>query len=278
MQVFNVPEIVTGHPQIEAGDIRFVDYRDKGGPFRNRVLFKTFAFSFVQNGQKQIYRAEGSTILRSGQGMLIPEGHSIIAEHSDSDEPYNSIIIFFPASLGKEFIASRKPQEIGKGLVPYIHFGIDGYIEEYVKSLKTLISRGHKLSPELAAIKVNELLTALFDLNANLLVSLFSDRQDLSLRSVIEQNLFKELSLEELAFLANRSVSSFKRDFIKMYGVPPQQYIRDRKLEIASKELLKGRSASELYLDYGYQHLSNFNTAFKRKFGVTPTNYRSTLI
>lgn len=275
MQVFNVPDIVTGHPQIEAGNIRFVDYRDKGGPFRNRVLFKTFAFSFVQHGQKHIYRAEGNTILRSGHGMLIPEGHSIIAEHSDSDEPYNSIIIFFPAAIGQEFIASRQHQEMSKENAPYIHFNIDGYIDEYVKSLKTLICRGQKLSQELAVIKVNELLTALYDLYPDLLISLFGGQRDLSLMSVIEQNLLKELSLEELAFLANRSVSSFKRDFIKMYGVPPQQYIRDRKLEIAGKELLKGRSASELYLDYGYQHLSNFNTAFKRKFGVTPSSYRS---
>ncbi|OOQ58976.1 hypothetical protein BC343_30125 [Mucilaginibacter pedocola] len=274
MQVFNVPDIVTGHPQMEAGDIRFVDYRDKGGPFRNRVLFRTFAFSFVQHGQKHIYRAEGSTILRPGHGMLIPEGHSIIAEHSDSDEAYNSIIIFFPASLGQEFIASRNYEGRVKDIAPYVHFEIDGYIGEYVNSLKTLICRGQKLSPELAVIKVNELLTALCDLHPGLLVSLFSGQRDLSLMNLIEQNLLKELSLEELAFLANRSVSSFKRDFMKMYGVPPQQYIRGRKLEIAGKELLKGKSASELYLDYGYQHLSNFNTAFKRKFGVTPSAYR----
>ncbi|WP_162276891.1 helix-turn-helix domain-containing protein [Mucilaginibacter pedocola] len=259
---------------MEAGDIRFVDYRDKGGPFRNRVLFRTFAFSFVQHGQKHIYRAEGSTILRPGHGMLIPEGHSIIAEHSDSDEAYNSIIIFFPASLGQEFIASRNYEGRVKDIAPYVHFEIDGYIGEYVNSLKTLICRGQKLSPELAVIKVNELLTALCDLHPGLLVSLFSGQRDLSLMNLIEQNLLKELSLEELAFLANRSVSSFKRDFMKMYGVPPQQYIRGRKLEIAGKELLKGKSASELYLDYGYQHLSNFNTAFKRKFGVTPSAYR----
>jgi len=275
MEIFQVPGIVQGHPQIEAGNIRFVDYRDKGGPFRNRVLFKSFAFSFVQHGQKHIYRAEGSTILRSGQGMLIPEGHSIIAEHNDADEPYNSIIIFFPASLGQEFIASRKPRELCKDTPPYIHFESDGYIDEYVKGIKALICRGQKLSSELAAIKVNELLTALYDLYPDLLVSLFGGQQDLSLMNLIEHNLLKELSLEELAFLANRSLSSFKRDFIKMYGVPPQQYIRDRKLEIAGKELLKGRSASELYLDYGYQHLSNFNTAFKRKFGVTPFIYRA---
>ncbi|WP_345951565.1 AraC family transcriptional regulator [Mucilaginibacter sp. PAMB04274] len=276
MEIFQVPDVTINQPQITAGEVRFVDYKDMGGPFRNRVLFKQYAFSFVQNGQKQIYRAEGSTILKSGQGMLIPEGHSIIAEHSNSNEPYNSIIIFFPATLGKEFISSRQQKNNRKtNLVPYIHFNVDSYIDEYIRSLKALIMRGQKLSLELGSIKVHELLTALYDLHPELLTSLFNDQHNLSLMGIIEQNLFKELSIDELAFLANRSLSSFKRDFIKTYGLPPQQYIRNRKLEIAGNELLQGRLASELYLDYGYQHLSNFTTAFKKKFGVTPSHYRS---
>ncbi|WP_414688596.1 helix-turn-helix domain-containing protein [Mucilaginibacter sp.] len=59
----------------------------------------------------------------------------------------------------------------------------------------------------------------------------------------------------------------------KLTAYPPQKYIRDRKLESACTELKKGRKASELYNTYGYENLSNFNTAFKKRFGVTPAAY-----
>src|SRR3569833_1521658 len=82
MQIIQVPEATRYQARIAAGDITFVDYRDKGGAFRTRVLFDRCAVSFVQNGQKQIYRAAENTVLTPGHGMLIPEGNSIIAEHS----------------------------------------------------------------------------------------------------------------------------------------------------------------------------------------------------
>jgi AraC-like DNA-binding protein len=85
----------------------------------------------------------------------------------------------------------------------------------------------------------------------------------------------EHLTLEEMAFLAHKSLSSFKRDFEKSYGISPGKYIRERKLELASKDLLQGKSPSELYLDYGYESLSNFIQAFKKKYGYTPAAYRT---
>jgi AraC family transcriptional regulator, exoenzyme S synthesis regulatory protein ExsA len=275
MQIIQVPEATRYQSRIAADDITFVDYRDKGGPFRTRVLFDRCAVSFVQNGQKQIYRAAENTVLTPGHGMLIPEGNSIIAEHSNNAEPYGSVIIFFPRSIGQAFIAGRR-SKAGNGPMasPYIYFKTNAYISEYVRNIKSLIAAGQQLSRGMALLKVNELLTALDELAPQLLPGMFGSPADISLKTVVENNLFGSLTLDELAFLSNRSLSSFKRDFEKAYGLSPQKYIRERKLEIACTELAKGKSASELYLDFGYQHVSNFNTAFKRKYGVTPADYR----
>lgn len=275
MQILHVPGAITGQQMITAGDIAFVNYRDVGGPFRNRVMFSCYAFSFVQNGQKRIYRAGESKALTPGNGMLIPEGNSIIMEHSDTAERYSSVLVFFPERLGKEFIAAHKRKTPAKPeRSPYIHFAINGYIDEYVRGIKRLIETQQTLSAEMAALKVNELLTAIYEMAPGLLTGMFGPAESVSLKVVIENNLFTNLELEELAFLANRSLSSFKRDVEKAYGVSPQRYIRARKLEVACAELAKGRNASDLYLEYGYENLSNFNTAFKRKYGLTPTAFK----
>ena len=281
MDIISVPNAVKHQAQIKAGEISFVHYHDKGSLFKNHVVFDQYAISFVLNGQKEIYRATENTILRTGQAMLIPQGNSIIAEHSLNKDPYSSFIVFFPGSLVTDFLA-KYPQTANRinppeHILPYIHFASTLYLNEYVKSIQTLISGGHQLSYAIALHKLEELLLVIYELFPAQLTALFSKHQDisqLSLKNIVESNLFNNLTLDELAFLANRSRSTFKRDFEKAYNISPQKYIRERKLEAACSELLKGRQASEIYDTYGYENLSNFNTAFKKKFGVTPAAYR----
>ncbi|QHS56415.1 helix-turn-helix transcriptional regulator [Mucilaginibacter sp. 14171R-50] len=273
MEIIQVPQAVKGQPQIAAGDIVFLNYRDRGGPFRSRVLFECCAFSFVQHGQKRIYRAGGNTTLRYGHGVLIPEGNSIIAEHSNTDALYQSFIVFFPARLGHEFMAGKPAQPQPKANAPYLYFEVDSYIQSYVDHLRSLIDQRQTLSAEMAVLKIRELLTALYELAPDVITALFGAQNEPPLKHLVEANLMNPLTLEELAFLANRSLSSFKRDFEKAYGVSPQKYIRERRLEMAAAELDKGKPVSSVYLDYGYQHLSNFNTAFRRQYGSTPADW-----
>lgn len=275
MEVVSVPAAVKGQAQTGSGDIHFVDYKDAGGPFRNRVTFNCCAFSFVQNGQKHIYRAEGNTILKPGYGMLVPEGNSLIAEHSDNAARYHSVIVFFPGSIGRDFIAARPcPQAAPLQQALYIHFETNAYIQEYINNIRSLIARRQKLSPEMAVLKVQELLTAMYEMKPELLYRVFSPAGNLTLKNLVEHNLLNRITLDELAFLANRSLSSFKRDFQKQYGVPPQRYILDKRLEMARAELEKGKLATEIYLDYGYAHLPSFTAAFKRKYGLSPGSYQ----
>jgi AraC-like DNA-binding protein len=283
MEAIIVPDAVKHKPQITAGDISFVYYRERGDLFKNQVVFNQCAISFVLNGQKELYRHADCTIIRPGQGLLIPEGNTLIAEHvvngTSTDELYSSFIIFFPQGLINDFftkhvISAQSTQ--ADDVPPYVLFSNTAYLNEYLRGIRALVDSGCQLSYPVALHKLEEVLLIIYELYPTQLIALFGDGHDaagLSLQKLVENNLFNNLALDELAFLANRSLSSFKRDFEKAYGLSPQKYIRDRKLEAACTELKKGRKASELYDTYGYENLSNFNTAFKKRFGVTPAVY-----
>jgi AraC-like DNA-binding protein len=278
-EFINIPEATLAQPQLKAGDISFVNYSDKGGPFKNRVIFNCFAFSFVQNGQKHIYRSSENTVLKAGSAMLIPEGNSIIAEHSLDSNPYSSFLIFFPGHMARDFLAAhvphRKTNQPAQQRAPYIHFELNNYLQEYVRGMQLLVQNRSSLSVAVARHKLEELLLVIYELFPVELLSMFvNNTRELSLKTIVENNLLNKLNLDELSFLANRSLSSFKRDFERAYGIPPQKYMRERRLEIACTELAKGKQPGELYLASGYESLANFCTAFKKKYSLSPGAYR----
>jgi AraC-like DNA-binding protein len=57
--------------------------------------------------------------------------------------------------------------------------------------------------------------------------------------------------------------SSFKRHFISEYNTSPGKWLQDKRLQ-KKRNLRRGvLKASDIYLDFGYNNLSNFSTAFK---------------
>lgn len=85
-------------------------------------------------------------------------------------------------------------------------------------------------------------------------------------------NYLGDLSIEEFAHYSGRSLSTFKREFAEVSGGDtPARWIMRRRLEDAMAMLKKGIAASDVYVRVGFKSLSHFSTAFKRRFGVVPS-------
>ncbi|NHA07029.1 helix-turn-helix transcriptional regulator [Mucilaginibacter sp. HC2] len=272
-----IPETTENQKRITAGNISFVHYQEQDSLQNSRVVFNCYAISFVINGEKAIYRPSDNTIVHTGEGIVIPEGNSIMAEHTLNEFQYSSVLVFFPASVAIAFLNKHQLNNRASATPDYIKFRQTNYLTGYIKSLQALIHEGQNLPYELAVNKVEELLLVLLQSHRSQLIALLQCNAlspALLLKNVVENNLFNNLTLEELAFLTHKSLASFKRDFEKAYHIAPGKYIRERKLEVARQELSQGKNATSLYLDLGYDNLSNFSSAFKKKFGVSPKQYQ----
>lgn len=273
-----IPQATENQQRVTVGDISFVNYTEQDNFQKSRVIFNCYVISFVVNGQKAIFRPSNNTIVSTGEGILIPQGNSLMAEHTLNDHQYNSVLVYFPARLALDFLNKHKLSAKQTSLQPdYIKFKQTNYFAGYIKSVQALIHEGQNLPYQLAANKVEELLLVLLQSHGDQLIGLLQSNKpssEMLLKNVVENNLFNNLTLDELAFLAHKSLASFKRDFEKAYHVSPGKYIRERKLEIARQELEQGKIASSLYIDFGYDNLSNFSSAFKKKFGISPKQYQ----
>ena len=87
----------------------------------------------------------------------------------------------------------------------------------------------------------------------------------------LEENLDKEISLEELGRLAGCSTYHFQRMFSYLAGVPLKEYIRRRRMTRAAADLRAGEKVLEVALRYGYDSPTAFNRAFQAIHGVAPS-------
>ncbi|WP_183558078.1 helix-turn-helix transcriptional regulator [Mucilaginibacter sp. SP1R1] len=274
-----IPQATENQKRIAAGDISFVHYEEHDSLQKSRVVFNCYAISFVINGEKAIFRPSNNTIVNTGEGIVIPQGNSIMAEHTLNEHKYSSVLIFFPAGIALDFLSKHQlnTHVTTTSHPDYIKFRQTNYLAGYIKSLQALIHEGQQLLYQLAVNKVEELLLVLLQSYPKQLVALLQSNKpstSLQLKNIVENNLFNNLTLDELAFLSHKSLASFKRDFEKAYHIAPGKYIRERKLELARQQLSMGKNASSLYLDFGYDNLSNFSSAFKKQFGVSPKQYQ----
>ena len=81
--------------------------------------------------------------------------------------------------------------------------------------------------------------------------------------------------LGSLAREAGVSVTTLKTKFHAVFGQSVFAYLRDLRLERARNGIeQEGWTVSQAAYSVGYQHLSSFSDAFRRKFGTTPSHIR----
>lgn len=95
------------------------------------------------------------------------------------------------------------------------------------------------------------------------------------MRAYMEQHLEEKLTIPDMSRRFCISPTAFKACFRRLYGRPVHQWLQERRMERAAG-LLRGSPMTVLQAAQcvGYDGVSQFNAAFKRRYGVTPGQYR----
>ncbi|MEL6250876.1 MAG: AraC family transcriptional regulator [Bacteroidota bacterium] len=92
----------------------------------------------------------------------------------------------------------------------------------------------------------------------------------------IDDNLEKSLTLDQVAKEANYSPFHFHRIFSTIINEPLNAYLSRKKLEKAAARLIeeKEKSMFEIGLEFGWSNNATFSKAFKKYFGLSPSEFR----
>ncbi len=281
MSIQYVPEVFYEKEDSPVPEVLLHEYSLDKEYARSRVHLSRNVFSMLLEGQKELHLQNESVQMDSNKIILIANGNCLMKERVAPKHGYKSLLFFFSNDDVEEFLVkfslNYKADDILLNFPNRGFFVIekDAFINNYISSVQLLLKVNSHSQVAMLKVKLFELFYYLFEKEgehfAYFLRGILGSRHDTTFKKIIEGNVYSNLSIEEVAFLCNMSLSSFKRHFILKYGMSPGKWFQIQRLTRAKELLEKGNvKASEIYTDFGYENLSNFSAAFKSIFGVSP--------
>lgn len=267
-----------------------------GKVFIQKVVQKPpFKFDFPVNEQACfVFVREGSFQYQFNNEQLnIPTNYSLFlncihsekqAQNTNSKKDCEIVIVtFYPEILKKVYerelpLLLRAPKKIISNKSSE-KISNDFLIQKYIEGLLFYFENPSLVNEDILILKLKEIILLLSQTQNSeaiqvILSQLFSPVA-YTFKQIIEANLLTQSTIDELAQHANLSISSFKREFARLYNDTPANYIRTKKLEKAADLLLASNERiGDIAFTCGFNDLANFTKSFSDKYNTTPTNYR----
>jgi AraC-like DNA-binding protein len=264
--------------------ISILRYRTNEPAVKARIMLPHNMLTFLLDGEKTVHFAGAQVTVRPHQFVMLAAGNCLMSEKVAAENAdYHSILIFFDSKLLSDFF-TRHSLLLGRqnkqtDNQPFILFEKDEFLVNFTRSLDCMLSSDKPIYYDLQKVKLEELFLYLAlrypgQIQQIRNVSNETD-DDLIVRQAVTSHMNSNITVEELAFLCNMSLSSFKRRFARIYGNSPNKWLLEKRMERAAKMLRQDkRKASEIYYELGYENLSSFIQSFKQIYGMTPKQYQ----
>lgn len=283
MNIFNLPEDIFPDKKDNIDSIIFNEYTAPIGAFKGRSVLNRNAISLVISGEKTMHFAEKCVYVTDEEFHFLSAGNCLVSMELSEKKVFKSILIFFDDKTITDFYikySERIEQLKVKNKIqsePYISIKKDDFVLNFINSLHTLLQNKVNISMAMKQLKFEELMLYLLEnYPAKLLSFQFNKKNNseyMDIRKIVELNIYNKINVEELAFLCNMSLSTFKRHFSKIYGTSPNKWFLQKRMEMA-KNLLNNHKPSEVYYQVGYENHSSFSKIFKSYYGNTPTEFQ----
>ena len=250
----------------------------KPNPMPNEACFLYIMkgkYESVSEVEKVKIEAEESLLMKCGN-------YTSRMLSSESSETYQALAVHFYPEVLLKIYENKLPDFLKvneNSDIRMTKLNSDTLIHKYIEGILFYFNNRNLVNEEILILKLKEIILLLNQTqNApairQVLSNLFNPNS-YSFREIIEAHYYSNTTLEELAQLNNQSLSTFKREFKKLYNVSPATYLRDKKLE-KSIDLLTSTDlrATDIAYECGFANVSHFSKTFKQKYGVSPSAHK----
>ena len=265
-------------------DDLFIDYICPIKEMKSRVWSHKNCLMYVVQGEKgyassrQLYESE------KGEVLFIRKGGYILFQRFK--EPYRALIFMFGDDAVKSLLTEYpnllsldnktktgfmdQPEVLLLESSPYVE-SVFLTSQHYLKQPdpESNISLEFKFRELLVNLLRNKKADAFY-----LYLSWISMDDQAPFIKLMKENSHLNFTSEELAKTAGMSLSTFKREFKKQFGISPGKWLREQRLYRA-KIMLKNpdKNISDIAFELGYNDVAAFSKAFKSETGFSPSEF-----
>lgn len=270
-----------GYPGAEVKGRIFVSCK-RERHYSREVILDQHALVYVISGTLELSYNNGTHQFKPGTTLLIPRNQlGRLAKSPENGEPFRSLSIVFSEESLRRFYASRLENPAEVKWTGHLALKQHPLLESLFGSLVPYFQMQDELPSELAEIKITECLTVLdaCDPQVRRLLSSFNEPGKVDLVDYMEQHFMFNLPLEKFAYLTGRSLTTFKKDFQKIFDTTPGRWLTRKRLDLAHFQLaVKKAKPKEVFADVGFENFSHFSFAFKKQFGYSPAAIPETIL
>ena len=271
-----IRESISDYRHIDLGNIKLAFTRVCQEELFSGVYFAANALYYVVSGSAILQSDKGKTMLGKGEAVLIKQHSKLdIRKFKDADgSDFRSVIFYLFPDFVTQFVkqSNASPLDLGFSDTDLVPLGNDESLNTFSQSLVPLLNAG-KVDNEIILQKTFEALKLLSSYSPDFLGFLRNNNKPIKIdlyEFMIHVDLYN-YSVPDLARLTGRSLSAFKRDFSVVFGTTPHQWLLGRRIDYAEQVMKETKlRASDIYVMLGFDELSNFSAAFKKRKGISP--------
>ncbi len=261
-------------------DLNYSRYRINGeievfqGAFTSRSFkphfHNTYALILVESGVAD-YGIKNKRNVVTDNKLLVLNPYEVHTGRSLGDGVWNFRSMYLP----NELVRSNYNIDIEDGQAIFMN----QLINETSLLARYQMLHSRMLESELdmdAEVELQEILHQLAELSGVEVAKVHSDKYRIvseRMRDYIYEYYRESIQLDDLMKITGLSRFHLIKVFKERFGLAPNQYLNNLRIEKAKELLIQGLKATEVAFSVGYFDQSHFIRHFKKVVGVTPSAY-----
>ena len=252
-------------------DIKLSCYEDKF--FKSDILFDQHMLIWFISGETKIVLADATYFFKTGDIFLIPRNQlATIINYPKDGQPHKTVVMHLSTTRLRDFYAKLDIRIVASEGKKIYSFNNHPLLKSCLSSVIPYFEMTD-LPADIASLKITEAISILRNIDKGIdsVLANFEEPGKIDLSTYMEKNFMFNLPLEKFGYMTGRSLTTFKRDFSKIFNTTPQRWLTQKRLELAHYQLVeKKKKPIDVCYEVGFENLSHFSFAFKKQFGYSP--------
>jgi len=268
--------------QLMCKDLMFTQYDCPQIAITQDIFLQTNLIVYVLSGRRVFIKNKIRRELAEGTCALVKKGAHI--SEKDEEDGWCVMAFFIPDDFFKCLISDNLTNLPltnlpGTGTDDVLLLEVNELSKSFFVSMLPYFTQTPSPPENLLELKFKELILSLLSQKQNrqflaYLHNLYQDKHP-TVEEVVQNNYTFNLTVEEYAKLACKSVPTFKREFKRIFNDTPAKWLMKKRINLAIEMLENTNlSISEITFQCGFENQTHFSRVFKEKVGLSPLKFR----